>query len=47
VEVNLNPLPNNAVHISGFRDENGIIEEFNAVSVVDTVFSYGRLVRMF
>jgi hypothetical protein len=47
VEFNLNSLPNNGVHISGFRGEDGRIVELNAVSVVDTVFSYGRLVRMF
>jgi hypothetical protein len=40
-------LPDNAVHISGFRGEDGRIEELNAVSLFDTVFSYGRLVRMF
>jgi hypothetical protein len=37
----------NAVHISGFRGEDERIVELNAVSLVDTVFSYGRLVRMF
>jgi hypothetical protein len=46
VEFNLNGLSNNAVHISGFRGEDGRIVELNAVSVVDTVFSYGQLVRM-
>jgi hypothetical protein len=47
VEFNLNGLPDNAVHISGFRSEDGRIVELNAVSLVVTVFSYGRLVRMF
>jgi hypothetical protein len=47
VEFNLNGLPDNAVHISDFRGEDGRIVELNAVSLVDTVFSYGRLVRMF
>jgi hypothetical protein len=47
VEFNLNGLPDNAVHISGFLGEDGRIVELNAVSLVDTVFSYGRLVRMF
>jgi hypothetical protein len=47
VELNLNGLSDNAVHISGFRGEDGRIVEFIAVSLVDTVFSYGRLVRMF
>jgi hypothetical protein len=46
VEFNLNGLPDNAVHLSGFRGEDGRIEELNAVSLVVTVFSYGRLVRM-
>jgi hypothetical protein len=36
-----------AVHISGFHGEDGRIVELNAVSLVDTVFNYGRLVRMF
>jgi hypothetical protein len=36
-----------AVHISGFCGKDGSIVELNAVSLVDTVFSYGRLVRMF
>jgi hypothetical protein len=47
VEFNLNGLPNNAAHIFGFLGEDGSIVELNAVSLVDTVFSYGRLVRMF
>jgi hypothetical protein len=46
VEFNLNGLPDNAIHISGFRGEDGRIVELNAVSLGDTVFSYGRLVRM-
>jgi hypothetical protein len=47
VEFNLNGLPDTAVHISGFRDEDGSIVELNAVSLVDTVFSYIRFVWMF
>jgi hypothetical protein len=47
VEFNLNGLPDNAVHISGFRGEDGRTVEMNAVSLVDTVSSYGRLVRMY
>jgi hypothetical protein len=47
VEFNLNGLRNNAVHISGLRGEDGITVELNAVCLVDTVFSYGRLVRVF
>jgi hypothetical protein len=44
VEFNLNGLPDNAVHISGFRGEDGSIVELNAVSLVYTVFSYSRFV---
>jgi hypothetical protein len=47
VEFDLNGLPDNAIHISGFRGEDGRIVKLNAMSLVDTVFSYGRLVRMF
>jgi hypothetical protein len=47
VEFNLNGLFDNAVHISGFRGKDGRIVELDAVSLVDTVFGYGRLVRMF
>jgi hypothetical protein len=47
VEFNLSGLPDNAVHISGFRQEDGRIVKLSAVSVVNTVFSYGRLIRMF
>jgi hypothetical protein len=46
-EFNLNDLLNNAVHISDFRGEDIRIVELNAVYLVDTVFSCGRLVRMF
>jgi hypothetical protein len=37
VEFNLNGLPDNVGHISGFRGEDGRIIELNAVSLVDTV----------
>jgi hypothetical protein len=47
VEFNLNGLPDKSVHISGFRGEDGRTVELNAVSVVDALISYGRLVRMF
>jgi hypothetical protein len=40
VEFFLIGIPDKAVHISGFRGEDGRIAELNAVSVVDTVFSY-------
>jgi hypothetical protein len=41
VEFNLNGIYNNAIHISVFHGEDGRIVEMNAVSLVDTVFSYG------
>jgi hypothetical protein len=47
VEFKLNGLPDNTVHISGFRSEDGRTVELNAVSQVDTVFSYDRPVRIF
>jgi hypothetical protein len=37
VEFNLNGLPDNEDHISGFLGEDGRIEELNEVSLVDTV----------
>jgi hypothetical protein len=46
VEFNVNGLPNNVVHISSFCGEDGGIVELNVVSLVDTVFNYGRLVQM-
>jgi hypothetical protein len=47
MEFNLKCIHDNGVHLSDFRGEKGRIVELNAVSLVDTVFSYGRLVRMF
>jgi hypothetical protein len=47
VEFNLNGLPGNVVHISGFCGEDGRIVQLNVVSMVDNVFSYSRLVLMF
>jgi hypothetical protein len=41
MELNLNGLPNDAVHVSGFIGEDGGFVELNAVSQVDGVFSYG------
>jgi hypothetical protein len=35
------------INVSGFGGEDGRIVELNAVSLVDTVFSYARLVQMF
>jgi hypothetical protein len=47
VEFNLGGLPSNVVHLSGFRGKDGGIVEVKAVSLVDTVFTYGRLVWAF
>jgi tRNA G46 methylase TrmB len=47
VEFNRNGLSDYAAHISGLRGDDGRIVELNAVFLVDTVFRYGRLVRMF
>jgi hypothetical protein len=47
MEFNLSGLPDNVVHITGFCGEDGRIMDLNAVSLVDSVFSYGRLSRMF
>jgi hypothetical protein len=46
-DFNINGLLNGAIHISGFRGEDGRIVELNTVSVVDTLLSYDRIVRMF
>jgi hypothetical protein len=47
VDFNLNALPNNVVHVSGFCGEDKGTVKLIVVSLVDTVFSYGRLVRIF
>jgi hypothetical protein len=41
MELNLNGLPNDSVHVSGFIGEDGGFVELNTVSQVDGVFSYG------
>jgi hypothetical protein len=41
MELNLNGLPNDAIHVSGFSREDGGFVELNAMSQVDDVFSYG------
>jgi hypothetical protein len=41
MELNLNGLPDDAVHVSGFSGEDGGFVKLNAVSQVDGVFSYG------
>jgi hypothetical protein len=41
MEFNLNGLPNDAIHVSGFSGEDGGFVRLNAVSQVDGVFSYG------
>jgi hypothetical protein len=47
MECNFNGSPNNAAHVSGSREEDGVIMESSAVSLVGTVFSYSRHFRMF
>jgi hypothetical protein len=47
VEFNLNGLAHNVVHISDFRGKDERTVELNALSVVGTVFSYGRLAQLF
>jgi hypothetical protein len=41
MEINLNVLPNEAIHVLGFGGEDGGLVKLNAVSQVDGVFSYG------
>jgi hypothetical protein len=41
MELNLNSLPNDAIHVSGFSGEDGGLVKLNVVSQVDGVFSYG------
>jgi hypothetical protein len=45
-DCSFNGLQNNTFHVSGFCDEDRCIVELNAVSRVDTVFGYGRLVPL-
>jgi hypothetical protein len=47
MELNLNSLPNDAIHVSDFSGEDGGFVKLNAVSQVDGVFSCGWLVWMF
>jgi hypothetical protein len=47
MELNLNGLRNDAIHVSGFSGEDGGIVKSNAVFQVDAVFNHGRLVWMF
>jgi hypothetical protein len=41
MELNLNGLPTDEIHVSGLSDEDGVIVELNAVPQVGTVFSHG------
>jgi hypothetical protein len=41
MQLNLNGLPNDAIHVSGLGGEDGGIVQLNAVSEVDAVFSHG------
>jgi hypothetical protein len=39
--LNLNGLPNDAIHVLGLGSEDGGIVKLNAVPQVDAVFSHG------
>jgi hypothetical protein len=41
MELNLNGLPNDAIHVSGLGGEDGGVVKPNAVSEVDAVDKYG------
>jgi hypothetical protein len=41
MELNLNGLRNDAIHVSGVSGEDGGIVKLNAVFQVDAVFSHG------
>jgi hypothetical protein len=41
MKLYLNSLPNNAIHVTGLSGEDGGTVKQNAVSQVDTLFSYG------
>jgi hypothetical protein len=41
MELYLNRLPNNAIHVTGLSGKDGGTVKQNAVSRVDTMFSYG------
>jgi hypothetical protein len=41
MELNLNGLPDDAIHVLGHSGEDGGIAKLNAVSQVDAVFSHG------
>jgi hypothetical protein len=41
MELNLNGLHNDVIHVSGFRGKDGGIVKLNAVSQFDAVFSHG------
>jgi hypothetical protein len=41
MELNLDGLPNNAIHVSGFSGKDGGIVKLNVVTQVDSVFTYG------
>jgi hypothetical protein len=47
MELNLNGLPNDAIHIFGHGSKDAGIVKLNVVSQVDAVFSHGCLVWMF
>jgi hypothetical protein len=41
MELNLNVLPNDVIHVSSFSGEDGGIVKLDAVSQVNTEFSHG------
>jgi hypothetical protein len=47
MELNLNGLPNSAIHVSGFSGEDEGIVKLNAVSKVNAVVIHGWFVWMF
>jgi hypothetical protein len=40
MELNLSSFPNNAIHVAGFCGEDEGIVTLNALSKINTVFSY-------
>jgi hypothetical protein len=47
MKLNLNRLPDDAIHVPGFGGEDGGVVWLDVVSQVDTVLRQGWLVRMF
>jgi hypothetical protein len=47
MDLNFNGLPNDTIHVLGLSGEDGGIMKLGVVSLVDAVFSHGRLVLLF